>query len=146
MECCSAVLCTVLIATQGTCCVLISVYLFQGQLTGKYSPQSINKQRLDKGTEKDVIFHDLAQWSRVVLLMQRTICWEPGHVGLINCHPHYKSLKQERARFEQWNIWEEPTSQENALFESFLFCQLVLKGKQKAKTQEVSLPSLNVFC
>lgn len=29
---------TVFIATQGICCVLNSVYLFQGQLTGKYNP------------------------------------------------------------------------------------------------------------
>lgn len=61
-ERCSAVLSTVFIATQGICCVLNSVYLFQGQLTGKYNPQSINngkkkkKKRLDKGTEKGCNF------------------------------------------------------------------------------------------
>ena len=58
MEHCSAVLSTVFIATQEICCVLNSVYLFQVQLTGKHSPQSINKtnKRLDKGTEKGCHF------------------------------------------------------------------------------------------
>lgn len=59
-ERCSAILSTVFMATQGICCVLNSGYLFQGQLTGKYSPQSANKKNppttqnptLDKGTEK----------------------------------------------------------------------------------------------
>lgn len=106
-ERCSAVLSTVFIATQGICCVLNSVYLFQGQLTGKYNPQSINngkkkkKKDLTKVLRKDVIFHGPAQRSRVILLMQRTRCWEPGHVGLINSHLSYESLKQGRARFEQ---------------------------------------------